>query len=45
MPLVRHEVQQYPNPAALAAETVVPTNNDEVQVESLSGMESGGEVI
>ena len=36
MSLVRHEVQQYPTPAALAAETVVPTNNDEVHVESLN---------
>lgn len=36
MALVRHEVQQYPNPAALAAETVVPTNNDEAHIESLN---------
>ena len=36
MALVRHEVQQYPNPAALAAETVVPTNNDETHIESLN---------
>ena len=36
MSLVRHEVQRYPTPAALAAETVVPTNNDEVHVESLN---------
>ena len=36
MALVRHEVQQYPNPAALTAETVVPTNNDEAHIESLN---------
>ena len=36
MALVRHEVQQYLNPAALAAETVVPTNNDEAHIESLN---------
>ena len=36
MALVRHEVQQYPNPAALTAETVVPTNNDETHIESLN---------
>ena len=36
MPLVRHEVQQYLTPAALTAETLVPTNNDEVHIESLN---------
>ena len=36
MSLVRHESQQYANPAALTAETVTPTANDEVHVESLN---------
>lgn len=36
MSLVRHESQQYANPAALTAETVVPTANDEVHIESLN---------
>ena len=36
MSLVRHEVQQVANAAALAALTIVPTNNDEVHVESLN---------
>ena len=36
MSLVRHEVQQYATPAALTAEVVAPTNNDEVHVESLN---------
>lgn len=34
--LVRHEVQQVANAAALAALTIVPTNNDEVHVEDLN---------
>lgn len=34
--LVRHEVQQYTNPAALTAETNPPTKNDEVHIESLN---------
>ena len=36
MSLVRHESQQYANPAALTAETVTPTANDEVHIESLN---------
>lgn len=36
MSLVRHESQQYANPAALKAETVTPTANDEVHIESLN---------
>lgn len=36
MSLVRHEVQQVANAAALAALTIVPTNNDEVHVEDLN---------
>lgn len=36
MSLVRHEVQQVANAAALAALTIVPTNNDEVHVEGLN---------
>lgn len=36
MSLVRHESQQYATPAALTAETVTPTANDEVHVESLN---------
>ena len=34
--LVRHEVQQYTNPAALTAEVNPPTKNDEVHIESLN---------
>ena len=36
MSVIRHESQQYATPAALAAENVVPTLNDEVHVESLN---------
>ena len=36
MSLVRHEVQQVTNAVALAALTIVPTNNDEVHVEELN---------
>ncbi|GHA66161.1 hypothetical protein GCM10009007_03270 [Formosimonas limnophila] len=36
MAILRHESQQYPNPAALTAETIVPTANDEVHIESLN---------
>lgn len=36
MSLVRHEVQQVTNAVALAALTIVPTNNDEVHVEDLN---------
>ena len=36
MSVIRHESQQYATPAALAAETVTPTLNDEVHVESLN---------
>ena len=36
MAIIRHEVQQYANPAALVAEVNKPTNNDEVHVESLN---------
>ena len=36
MAIVRHEVQQYANPAALVAEVNKPTNNDEVHIESLN---------
>jgi len=35
MSVVRHEKQQYPSPATLVAETLVPTKNDVVIVESL----------
>lgn len=36
MAIIRHEVQQYANPAALVAEVNQPTNNDEVHIESLN---------
>ena len=36
MAIIRHEVQQYANPAALVAEVNKPTNNDEVHIESLN---------
>lgn len=36
MAIIRHEVQQYANPAALVAELNQPTNNDEVHIESLN---------
>ena len=36
MASIRHEVQQYANPAALVAEVNKPTNNDEVHIESLN---------
>lgn len=35
MAILRHEKQQYLTPAALVAETVVPTKNDSVYIESL----------
>ena len=34
--IIRHEVQEYPNVAALQAETIAPTNNDEVHIEALN---------
>ena len=36
MAIIRHEAQQYANPAALVAEVNQPTNNDEVHIESLN---------
>jgi hypothetical protein len=35
MAIIRHEKQQYANPAALVAETIVPTKNDVTIIESL----------
>lgn len=35
MSIIRHEKQQYANPAALVAETIVPTSNDVTIIESL----------
>lgn len=34
--IIRHEVQEYPTVAALQAETIAPTNNDEVHIEALN---------
>lgn len=35
MAIIRHEKQQYANPAGLVAETIVPTKNDITIIESL----------